>query len=189
MAEIGGLKELNTAPRSVALKMLEPILERTSWVAERAVDLRPFASSDDVAQRLVDIILESGFEQRVALFCAHPELAGHEAAAGSMTEASTSEQSRLGLTSLNAKEAARLAAMNGTYVERFGHPFILALHRIPDLETVFDVFERRLAASPVEEHVSTLAEISSVICARAALAFRPESENPAQSQSAEVADG
>lgn len=167
--------------------MLEPILERSAWVADRAVDLRPFSSADDVAQRLVDTILESGFEQRVALFRAHPELAGSEAAVGSMTEASTSEQSRLGLTSLEGKEAARLSSLNAAYVERFGHPFILALHRVPDLETVFDVFEQRLAASPVEEHVSTLAEIASVITARAARAFGRGSGNPTPSLSAEEA--
>lgn len=189
MPTVGRLNELNAASRDVAIGMLEPILERSAWVAQRTVDLRPFASADDVAQRLVDTILESGFEQRVALFHAHPELAGREAATGAMTEASTSEQGRLGLTSLKADEAARLASMNAAYVKRFGHPFILALHRIPDLESVFDIFERRLAASPVEEHVSTLAEIASVICARAARAFATSSEPVSTSHPVEAADG
>ena len=189
MAAVGELLELNAAPRSVALGMLEPILENSAWVADRTVDFRPFASADELAQRLVDTILESGFEQRVALFRAHPELAGSEAAAGSMTEASTSEQGRLGLTALREQEAARLASMNAAYAKRFGHPFIMALHRIPDLDTVFDIFERRLAASAVEEHVSTLAEIASVIGARAERAFGSASGNAARPVPAEAADG
>lgn len=189
MASVGRLQDLNTAPRQTALDLLEPIVERTAWVAEQVVDSRPFSSDQDVAQQLVDTILKAGFERRLALFRAHPELAGREAAAGTMTEASTGEQSRLGLTSLCPEAAARLARMNAAYADRFGHPFILALHRVPDLETMFDIFERRLGASPVEEHVSTLAEIASVIGARTAHAFGTTSETVATSYPVEATDG
>lgn len=189
MAATRSLRELNSAPRDSALSLLESIVERSSWVAERVVDARPFTSDQDVAQQLIDTILEAGFERRLALFRAHPELAGREAAEGTMTEASTGEQSRLGLTSLGPDAASRLARMNEAYSERFGHPFILALHRVPDLETVFDIFERRLAASPVEEHVSTLAEIASVICARAADAFAAPVGPAGPPHTVEAADG
>jgi OHCU decarboxylase len=171
MPTVGALNELNAATRATALRMLEAIVERSAWVAERAVDQRPFASDQDVAQSLVDTILTSSFERRVALFRAHPELAGREAAEGRMTEASTSEQGRLGLTSLEPGDAERLTRMNAAHAARFGYPFILALHRVPNLQAVFDIFEGRLTASPVEEHVSTLAEIASVIGARARSAF------------------
>ena len=189
MTTVTALHELNTAPREIALKLLCPVVERSTWVAERIVDARPFASDVDMAQQLVDTILEAGFEQRVALFRAHPELAGREAAAGTMTEASTSEQNRLGLTLLDPEKAARLAGMNADYAARFGHPFILALHRVPNLETVFETFERRLAASPVEEHVSSLAEIASVISARVADAFGPASESVPQPYALQASDG
>lgn len=195
MTAVGPLQELNDAPRNVALQMLEPLVENSSWVAERAVDQRPFASDQDLAQRLVDIILAEDFDRRVALFRAHPELAGREASEGTMTDASTSEQGRLGLTSLKPEEARRLAQMNADYADRFNQPFILALHRIPDLATVFEIFERRLLASPVEEHVSTLAEIASVISARAARAFGQPSPQPpphnirAERSDWEAADG
>lgn len=171
MVAIDALKELNAAPRMIAIGMLEPIVERSTWVVERAVDLRPFSSDQDVAQSLVDTILLSSFERRITLFRAHPELAGREAAAGKMTEASTNEQSRLGLTALTPAEATRLDRMNTAYSARFGYPFILALHRMPDLQAVFGVFEQRLKAPRVVEHVATLTEIASVISARAARAF------------------
>lgn len=189
MATVIGLRELNEAPREAALRLLEPVVERSAWVAERTIDQRPFASDQDVAQRLVDTILESRFEDRVTLFRAHPELAGREAAAGTMTDASTSEQGRLGLTSLGPTEARRLAQMNAAYADRFGHPFIIALHRVPDLEALFSIFARRLAASAVEEHVSALAEIASVISARAAIAFGPAAPGTPEDQSVVAADG
>ena len=189
MSMVGRLRELNEAPREAALRLLEPVLERSAWVAERTIDLRPFASDQDVAKCLVETILGASYDERVAIFRAHPELAGREAVEGTMTDASTSEQGRLGLTSLNAQEAARLTAMNSAYAARFGHPFILALHRVPDLKTVFDIFERRLAASPVEEHVTTLAEIASVIGSRAALAFGPALGENSLEKPTEAADG
>lgn len=165
------LERLNSAPREAALGLLKPLVERSAWVAEQAVDQRPFASEHDVAQNLVNVILEAKFERRVRLFCAHPELAGREASAGTMTDASTREQDRLGLLQLSPHNARRLRDLNARYAARFGHPYIVALHRVPDVDILFGTFERRLDASPVEEHVATLAEIASVIDARAADAF------------------
>ncbi len=189
MATVESLQRLNNATRNGAIRLLEPLVERAPWVAEQTVDYRPFRSDQDVAQHLVDTILEAGFEKRIALFHGHPELAGREAIAGTMTDASTSEQARLGLVSLAPDAAARLSQLNAAYSNRFGYPFILALHRIPDLETLFEIFERRMAASRVEEHVSTLAEIASVIGARATRAFGSPSQHADQLRSAEAADG
>lgn len=182
------LEILNTAPREAALGLLKPLVERSTWVAEQAVDQRPFASEQDVAQNLVNAILEAKFDRRVSLFCAHPELAGREASAGTMTDASTREQDRLGLLQLSPHNARRLRDMNARYAARFGHPYIVALHRVPDVDTLFETFERRLAASPVEEHVATLAEIASVIDARAANAFGPDARSAHEARTPSEAD-
>ncbi|MDO6587198.1 2-oxo-4-hydroxy-4-carboxy-5-ureidoimidazoline decarboxylase [Salipiger sp. 1_MG-2023] len=164
---------LNHAHRDDALALLAPLVERSAWVAQDSLSARPFADDAAVAQALVETILLSGAERRLAMFRVHPELAGREALAGDMTPASTGEQARLGLMSLDRRDAQRLTRLNAAYGARFGHPFIIALHRVPDLATLFDLFERRVTASPIEEHVSTLAEIASVIRARAAAAFAP----------------
>lgn len=164
---------LNQGRRDAALALLAPLVERSAWVAEDTLDARPFADDEAVAQALVETILHAGTDRRLALFRAHPELAGREALTGEMTAESQGEQGRLGLMSLDRPDAQRLTRLNAAYRARFGHPFIIALHRVPDLETLFTRFERRSAATPLEEHVSTLAEIASVIRARAATAFGP----------------
>jgi OHCU decarboxylase len=151
--------------------MIAPLAERSTWVAEGAVDRRPFASDADVAAALAEVILTAPASRRITMFRAHPELAGREAVDGQMTEESTGEQGRLGLMSLATATHTRLVQLNAAYQARFGYPFIIALHRVPDLETLLLLFEKRLAADPVEEHVTTLAEITSVIRARAARAF------------------
>lgn len=165
------LSHLNATDTRDAAALLGPLVERSPWVAVAAVSERPFVSDEAVAEALIEAILSADAATRLAVFMAHPELAGEEAVAGRMTEASTAEQSRLGLTSLAAGEAMRLDAHNAAYRARFGYPFIVALHRVPDLLALFACFERRLEANPVEEHVTTLAEIASVVSRRATEAF------------------
>lgn len=153
--------------------MMEPLVERSAWVAEAAAGERPFADVPELVMTLVDIILRSGRDRQIGLFRVHPEIAGSEARQGRMTAASAGEQSRLSLLSLTPADTARLEARNAAYRDRFGYPFIVALHRVPDLETLFEIFDRRLSATAVEEHAATLAEIASVIQSRANRAFGP----------------
>lgn len=178
------LDTLNSASRETALALLEPLVERSPWVVELTVDQRPFADDAALAAALADTILAAGTERQRVLFAAHPELAGQEAAEGRMTDASTGEQARLGLLSLSADDAVRLRALNAAYRARFSHPFIIALHRVPDLETLLATFERRLAAPAPEEHAATLDEIASVIRSRAARAFGPGAKPPRTSLAA-----
>lgn len=162
---------LNAAPRDAAIRAMAPLVERSAWVAELTVDARPFADDEALAAALVETIIVAGPERQRSMFNAHPELAGREAIENRMTEASVSEQQRLGLHSLSPEDAQYLAHLNAAYRERFGHPFIVALHRLPDLSSLFELFELRLVASPIKEHATTLAEIASVVHSRAASAF------------------
>ncbi|MEQ8286606.1 2-oxo-4-hydroxy-4-carboxy-5-ureidoimidazoline decarboxylase [Thalassospira sp.] len=165
------LSTLNTVSKKDALAMIEPLVEKSPWVAAAALTERPFSSDKHVAKALVKVILSEDMPSQVALFNAHPELAGAEAKAGVMTKESTSEQDRLGLMHLSSQEAQQLAHLNAAYKSKFGHPFILALHRVPDREALFEIFERRLKMSEIEEHTATLSEIASVISARCRHAF------------------
>ncbi len=178
---------LNTAPRDQAVRTLSTLVERSPWVAEAAVAQRPFGSDEAVAEALVEVILAASATWRLALFNAHPELSGTEAAEGRLTAESTTEQGRLGLIALTGAEARHLSALNAAYRDRFGHPFIVALHRVPDRAALFEIFERRLGASPLEEHTTTLAEIASVIRSRCrdalGAAARTTSHTPLPSQS------
>ena len=165
------IHDLNQASRSRALEMTAPLAERSPWVAEAALNARPFASDEARAEALVEVILATDAAKRIDLFQVHPELAGIEGPEGRMSEESTGEQDRLGLTRLRGPESRRLAAPNAAYRLRFGYPFILAPHRIPDRASNVAIFELRRKASPVEEHTTTIAEIAPVIRNRAVKAF------------------
>lgn len=171
------LDNLNSTTRTTAIAMVTPLVELSGWVAEATVDSRPFKSEEALAEALVETILKASMARRIAMFKVHPELAGREAVAGQMTPASESEQGRLGLLDLTPDDMAQLSRLNAAYQRRFGHPFIIALHRVPNLKSLFEIFERRLGATALEEHITTLAEIASVICARTAEAFGPDTSH------------
>jgi 2-oxo-4-hydroxy-4-carboxy-5-ureidoimidazoline decarboxylase len=66
-------------------------------------------------------------EQKLALIRAHPELAGTEAVAGTMTAESVGEQASAGLDRCSPDELRALRSGNRAYRERFGFPFVMAV--------------------------------------------------------------
>ena len=76
------------------------VYEHSSWIAERAFASKPvagFASRAAVHAALVATVQSASAAEKLALLNAHPELAGKEAAAGTLTSESTREQAAAGL--------------------------------------------------------------------------------------------
>lgn len=121
------LASLSAAPRDEFVRVLGGVFEHTPWIAERAYAARPFASVDDLHRAMVAALATASREAKLALICAHPELAGKEAAAGTMTADSAGEQASAGLDRCTADELARLRAGNHAYREKFGFPFVMAV--------------------------------------------------------------
>jgi 2-oxo-4-hydroxy-4-carboxy-5-ureidoimidazoline decarboxylase len=124
------LHEVNRLTSNEFSAALGAIYEHSPWIAERAFALKPgggFASRAQVHAALVATV-QSAFEvEKVALLNAHPELAGKEAAAGTLTSASTAEQASAGLTAMTAADVAQLRELNAAYREKFDFPFIIAV--------------------------------------------------------------
>jgi len=66
--------------------------EHAPWVAEGAWASRPFASLDALHAAMMDVVRGAPRGTQVAFLCGHPELAGQEAQAGTMTSESVGEQ-------------------------------------------------------------------------------------------------
>lgn len=118
---------LSAAPKAEFIRVLGGIFEHTPWIAERAYERRPFANVDALHRAMLAALAAAPREAKLALICAHPELAGKEAAAGTMTADSVGEQSSAGLDRCTADELARLRAGNTAYREKFGFPFVMAV--------------------------------------------------------------
>ena len=121
------LASLSATPRDEFVRVLGGIFEHTPWIAERAYAARPFASVDDLHRAMLAALASAPREAKLALICAHPELAGKEADAGTMTPDSAGEQAFAGLDRCTPDELARLRAGNRAYREKFGFPFVMAV--------------------------------------------------------------
>lgn len=163
-----GLQELNAVESGEFIAKAGFLVENSAWVLEKTATQRPFFSSDALCDAIDSEIRASSQREQLRLFNAHPELAGAEALAGTMTAASTGEQGRLGLNALDKTDLERLRLLNREYRSRFGYPFIIALRCQPTLTAVFAEFQRRLDNTPEQEISETIDQIMHVVRGRAA---------------------
>ena len=140
------------------------VYEHSPWIAERAFSLRPadgFSSIAALHASLVATVGAASRDEQIALLRAHPELAGVEAAAGTLTDDSTREQQAAGLNALTADDVARLHSLNARYRDRFGFPFIIAA-RNNTQPAIFGTLEARLHNTTGMELENALAQVGEI---------------------------
>ncbi len=162
IAKVSELFRLNGVDAASFTGDLGDLFEHSPWVAELAAPSRPFATARLLHTAMLHIVREAGEMRQLALIRAHPELAGKEAVAGTMTDDSLSEQSRLGLTRLAREDFDRLSELNRRYRELFGFPCIIALRRHSSLASLLAAFEQRLAHSRDTEIKTAISEIEHI---------------------------
>ncbi len=160
------LARLNIASIDDARALLDGVYEHSTWIAEAAVAQRPFASMAALKFAMARVVHEADRHLQLALIRAHPELTGKAALAGALTEASTHEQARAGLTHCSPDETTKLQRLNDAYRKRFGWPFILAVRgprgRGLTRAEIIAAFERRLASHPDAECAECLRQIDRI---------------------------
>lgn len=136
------------------------IYEHSAWVAEAAYERGPPDMSD--AGRLHAVLQAevnaSGQETQLALLRAHPDLAGKLAVSGELTADSTAEQASAGLDQCSAEEFERFQALNRSYVDKFGFPFILAV-KGRDRHQILNAFETRVNNDRSTEFATALEQV------------------------------
>lgn len=160
------LAETNVLALPEFVARLGGVFEHSPWVAERAWKRRPFRSIAELHAAMVEVVSGANPEEKLALVRAHPELAGAEAGDGTLTADSTSEQARLGFTSLSREEFLRMTQINRRYREKFAFPCIVALRLQPDRASVMAQMERRLANDATTELASALEQIGHISLGR-----------------------
>ena len=161
------LNQINTLPRAEAAALLTGLYEHSDWIAEQALNARPFASAAALKHAMVEVLNRAGREPQVALVRAHPELAGKAMVTQSLTAESTHEQSKAGLTDCTPQEFAHIQQLNASYNAKFGFPFILAVRgpRGAGLtrQQIIQTFERRLDNHPDYELAECLRNIHRIV--------------------------
>jgi 2-oxo-4-hydroxy-4-carboxy-5-ureidoimidazoline decarboxylase len=155
------LDDLSTLSQTAFAARLGGIFEHSPWVAERAWQARPFTSVQALHDAMMDVVNKATDVERLALISAHPELAGKEAARGTLTDASAQEQKGAGLDQCSAEELQRLRALNTAYRERFGFPFVIAVKGLSRYD-IMNAVEKRLQNDSAVETATCLREIGKI---------------------------
>jgi beta-ureidopropionase / N-carbamoyl-L-amino-acid hydrolase len=161
------LQKLNAASFVDAALILSGLYEHSPWIAERALAQRPFQSLGHLKHSMSQILATAAKEEQLRLIRAHPELAGKAMQSQSLTTESTNEQNKAGLTQCTVDELQTIAALNTSYAEKFGFPFILAVRGARgsglSKSQIFATFERRLHNHPEFELQECLRQINRIV--------------------------
>ena len=150
----------------MTLEQARDVFEHSPWVAERAWARAPFNSAAELHAAMMAAVYSASREEQLALIRAHPELAGREAKAGTLTTDSSSEQGRLGFLALSRQEFETMAQLNRAYRGKFGFPCIVALRLHPTRQSVMDEMQRRADNDAETEIEHALEQIGHITRAR-----------------------
>ena len=161
------LNQLNSASREEAAQMLDGLYEHSPWIAEQALNERPFKSLAHLKHAMCEVLQHAGRDAQLGLIRAHPELAGKAMVSQTLTAESTNEQTKAGLTDCTPEEFARIQQLNADYNAKFGWPFILAV-RGPrgvglNKTQIIEAFARRLHGHPDFELAECLRNIHRIV--------------------------
>jgi len=168
------LSEVNALDRDAFVAAFGGIFEDSPWVAWRAWDSRPFASSPSVSRadlhRAMTRQVESASrDEQLALLRAHPDLG----ARARMSRESAREQAGAGLDQLTPEEYAELTALNRAYRDKFGFPFLFAVKGSGKRE-IMEALRRRVGADVETELAEALAQVYRIASFRLEAAVRSE---------------
>ncbi|HEX7388043.1 MAG TPA: 2-oxo-4-hydroxy-4-carboxy-5-ureidoimidazoline decarboxylase [Castellaniella sp.] len=160
-ASVMTLTELSELPQAEFAQALATIFEHSPWIPERAWAARPFTSVQALHNAMVNVVQQASHAEQLALITAHPELAGREAAAGTLTQASTREQRGAGLNECSPEELQRLRNLNAAYRARFGFPFVIAVKGRSRYQ-IMEAIEERLHNDEQAELATCLDQIGQI---------------------------
>src|SRR5436190_17372067 len=132
--------------REEFVRVAGPVFEHSPWIAERAAELRPFATREALHGAMMGVVLGADLGEQVGLIAAHPDLVGRAV----LTRESQGEQAAAGLMELSAEERAAFERYNRAYKERFGFPFVICAC-LNKKEAILKAFPERLQNSPEAE--------------------------------------
>jgi OHCU decarboxylase len=146
-----------------------PVYEDSPWVAEAvwpAAARGDLDGAEAMALAMRAVVDAAPRERKLALIRSHPQLA----VARRMAEASVREQKGAGLDQCSAEELEAFRSLNAAYVERFGHPFIVAVAGLSRSD-ILATFRERLGNDPEAEFATAIDQIHRIAGFRIAALF------------------
>lgn len=151
------IEEVNHLSNEAFIEMLGDIFEKSPWVAKKVEVFRPFASFDQLYERMTEIVGNVPKQEKLELMRAHPNLGNRI----KMSDASTKEQHGAGLQNLTEVELVSFLKLNKDYMAKFGFPFIIAVKGM-DKSLIYQTMEKRILQPKEKEFERALTEINKI---------------------------
>jgi 2-oxo-4-hydroxy-4-carboxy-5-ureidoimidazoline decarboxylase len=151
------LAEANACSRERFVEALGGVFEDSPWVAEGALERRPFANVKALQEAMSQVAEQASEAQKLALLRAHPELG----ARARMSAASAGEQTGAGLDRMEQEQYDNLQDWTGEYRRRFGFPFIYAV-KGSTVDDILVSLTMRLKSTREEEIAQALWEVNRI---------------------------
>lgn len=166
---MSNLTQLNNSDDAHAAALIAPLIERAPDVAQKVAKKRPFIDIAALSAAIQTELMRLDDKRRIELFRAHPELAPEKPF--EMTHESQREQALLNLTSDTNRYRERLDNLNAQYRDKFGFPFITALARHQDIDSVLHEFETRMSGDIRSEIDNAINQVVTVCASRVQTMF------------------
>ncbi len=159
MSSVKHLKQLNL---DEFVNRYGGIYEHSPWVAEETHEIAgEIEDEGELATVFAMCVEQATDERKLALICAHPDLAGKAAISGELTEESSVEQASAGIDQCSKEEYQQFQDLNDQYKDKFGFPFVMAV-RDSDRQEILAAFQRRLENDSQTEFDTAIREIHTI---------------------------
>ncbi len=117
------LDKVNKMSKSDFISIFGNVFEKTTWIAEKVYNLRPFKNYNELSKKFLNIFENEKKENLLKILSYHPDLA-----VGKITTIdSINEQSGAKLNQCTKQEFEEFSILNAKYKEKFNFPFIIAV--------------------------------------------------------------
>ncbi|MDC0216273.1 2-oxo-4-hydroxy-4-carboxy-5-ureidoimidazoline decarboxylase [Candidatus Pelagibacter sp.] len=133
------LDKINNLGKFDFISTFGNIFEKTDWIAEKAYEMKPFKTLDELFSSMMLVFENCKKENVLEILNAHPDLVVEKR----LTNDSEKEQKNASLNQCSDEEFNEFIKLNTDYKKKFGFPFIIAV-KGKKKEEILDNFRQRI---------------------------------------------
>ena len=153
--------KVNKLSKSDFISVFGNVFEKTTWIAEKVFDFKPFENFDELTERFLNIFENEKKENHLKILNFHPELAVEKI----MTVDSKKEQNNAELDQCTEEELAEFVKLNKDYKKKFNFPFIISISEKNKSE-ILDNFKKRIKNDRNTEFKEAIRQVKKIASSR-----------------------
>tara|TARA_B100000686_G_C15993349_1_gene573110 strand:- start:11 stop:508 length:498 start_codon:yes stop_codon:yes gene_type:complete len=155
------IDKLNKLNKSDFVSIFGNVFEKTTWIAEKVFNLRPFKTYDELSNKFISVFENEKKENHLKILISHPDLAVEK----KMTADSAKEQSSAQLNECTKDEFEEFLKLNTEYKKKFKFPFIIAVAG-KNKKEILNSFRKRIKNEINQEFLEGIIQVKKIALLR-----------------------